>query len=210
MIFAGSHGSGKSWHAIGMALALSEPAQADWLGFRAEKPMRTMYFQAELSKSSLAERLLIVCGKLGIDPSQLSMFTANGTFRVDFAPSLDIAIKSLQEHHIEALIIDPLQRFHQLDENSATDMNRVLANFTRIRDEVGLKALILIHHYGKGGGQRGFKMRGSSAFADWPSTRVMFDVFTEGNGRLEFITRDCELPDPMDVVFEEGIWKPKI
>jgi len=102
----------------------------------------------------------------------------------------------------DALVIDPLARFHQLDEDKASGMAPLLRTFREIGDT---RVLIVVHHEGKHlegrlafGGPLGHRARGTSAFADLHDNYIALTK-TKTGVRIEREHKYEASPDPIDV-----------
>jgi biotin operon repressor len=72
----------------------------------------------------------------------------------------------------DVLIIDPLgplMAAHGMDENSNTDIRRLLNGLTALKTEAGISELIVVHHAGH---QASRRSRGASVLGDWPDVIV--------------------------------------
>lgn len=112
-------------------------------------------------------------------------------------------IALMKTQGIKFVVFDSLVRFHNKDENSATDMRLILESFTRINMETGA-SLMLIHHLGKQGGEHKRdiweRVRGTSDFVAWRDCMMGLEGM-EGDDLVQcsFQFRDAENPSPIQI-----------
>jgi RecA-family ATPase len=104
------------------------------------------------------------------------------------------------------VVIDTLQCFHSLDENSSYDMARVVRAMREIARTTGA-AILFIHHTNKhlpGDAQQA--IRGSSLLTD--STRFQMNLSKNGQGvvRLTFSKVNYAAPRVMMLRYEQGVF----
>jgi len=176
--------------------------------FSVNRPGRVAYLQAEVSRGSLAYRLNRIAGSLNIDWLKLPVFFSNRSLDLGESRNLSSLVNGLKKTKADYLVIDPLARFHSLNENKHSDMSRLLGGIQRVGQEAGLSGIILVHHHGKpveGAEREGVhRIRGASVIGDWGNAHVLLrKKFSEVTGRkyvtIEFELRDAEEPPPMDM-----------
>lgn len=161
--------SGKSTMVVNILHALV--TGEDFLGALPVHPARKVTvvdFEMPLSTS---KRWLREAGVLGYTEVQYAFLTGRpGDFFV-------INDKTRQElaanlRGTEVLIIDPLGPLlaaHGLDENSNSDMRRILNALAALKADAGISELIVVHHAGHGAAGRA---RGASVLGDWPDAML--------------------------------------
>lgn len=176
--------------------------------FKVMKPGRVAYMQAEVSRGSLAYRMNVIARSMGIDWAKLPLNFSNRSIDLSDHTNVRRIIKGLNKVKADYLIVDPLARFHTLNENRSSDMARVLQAVEYIGNETGLSGTIIIHHHGKpveGAEREGVqRIRGASVIGDWGNAHILLrKKFSEVTGRkyvtVEFELRDAEEPSPIDM-----------
>lgn len=197
MVIAGGPKGNKSFLALNMAmdLALGRDlfgAYYDKEGkvpvFPVSKACRVLYIEQEIGDVGLQERFLGQDGRPGLltgaSPQLMDFLikTRDTSLRLDTEGGLKLLYDEVSNTKPDVVILDPLSKFHLLDENSAQEM----AVVGRVGDHFIEKSgcsVVWIHHTGKppssaldtprSGGDR---IRGSSAiFAD-VDTVVLVDL----------------------------------
>ena len=88
-------------------------------------------------------------------------------FRLDEFNSLEKLEKMIDEHSIDVLMLDPLQRLHSQDENDAREMGRLWNSIASLLIRFDRLSIIILHHFRKAGNiyERWKSSRGSSRIA---------------------------------------------
>lgn len=149
----------KSFLAANLAISLAHGRS--FAGFKIEGPQRVMLISAEGGRTPNKKRLQQMWHSW---PSpQIASGRFHGTFAwtqpLDSQEGENELREALACYTPDVLILDPLVRFHQGEENSATDMGRFFRLLRGLMKEFHF-AVILIHHAGKNPDQGA---RGSSA-----------------------------------------------
>lgn len=158
MLYA-SRGVGKTFLALSMACAAA--GGFDLLRWKAIKPRKVLYVDGEMSAQTMQERLEgvmqgILSDSTAAIPSD-NFKILNVTSQKDF--SLDLAMKedqqALEKHlsGIDLLVIDNLSTLTSVKENEADSWLDVQQWLIKLRQRN--VSTLLVHHAGKGGGQRG-------------------------------------------------------
>ena len=103
----------------------------------------------------------------------------------------------VKEVNPDVLILDPLIKFHDVDENSASQMSDVLGKIRTIMAELKL-SVILVHHTGKVASRGG---RGSSVIVGDYDSCIEIGKSDNGNGSLKFDMRHVETPPTKKIRF---------
>lgn len=142
---------GKSYAAIQLAAAIV--GGHEWLGFPIRKRGSVAYIQLDTPRSLWADRLDQLA-KGGVDVSAIHFGDREslGTWPFDILKPehftvLSAALTAMEPPPV-AVIIDTLKEAHQLDENDATESQKIIAALTAATQPA---ALILIHHGRKQG-----------------------------------------------------------
>lgn len=179
--------SHKTFLCMGLATAMA--AGQDYGPFKIPKPRKVLHLSAEGGYSTPKKQLTTIATSF----PQLQ----HPNLQVGLATQLDVSnegdlqhLKSQIEYiGAEVLILDPLIRFHTLDENVAQEMNRVIGNLRRLIEECNI-SIILVHHSGKDVSQG---PRGSSTLVGEYDSSIA--VRKRGNLReLHFDMRSVETP----------------
>ncbi|MFC3170429.1 helicase RepA family protein, partial [Paracoccus fontiphilus] len=165
-------GAGKSWAALELAIAVA--GGPDLLEMGIEQHGRVVYLPAEDPTLAVSHRLYAARG--AVEPEALDRLVENMEIVPLMGRSVDLmtpewasAIEELSDG-ARLLVIDTLRRFHQADENSSSDMARLLGVLEAICTRTGVSVLFL-HHTGKsaamnGAGDSQQASRGSSVLVD--------------------------------------------
>lgn len=181
-------GTGKSYWALAVAVAISAGSKADITSLK-PKEGRVLVLSKEDPMAAVEQRLHAMAKLL---PKSVSY--ANLDFRCCVGMSIDVMDESWFSHLVEAakntrlVILDTLTRFHNLDENSAQDMGRLLAQLERLAEATGA-GILFLHHTSKAAvtaGQATLQQaaRGSSVLIDNARWAAFLSVMTEHEARL--------------------------
>jgi hypothetical protein len=169
-LIGGNPKLGKSW--LGLEMAVSVSSATPCLG-RFEPAARgpALLYMAEDAIPDVRARLEALCRHHGVDLEAVDIFVITApSLSIDRAADqqrLKATVASIRPH---LLLLDPLVRLHQADENSSADMSALLGFLRQLQRELHT-AVALVHHARKNGasGQLGQALRGSSdlhAFGD--------------------------------------------
>ncbi len=192
----------KSFLAANLAISLAHGRS--FAGFKIESPQRVMLISAEGGRTPNKKRLQQMWHSW---PSpQIASGRFHGTFAwtqpLDSQEGENELKAALACYTPDVLILDPLVRFHQGEENSATDMGRFFRLLRGMMKESHF-AVILIHHSGKNPEQGA---RGSSAIhAEYDSA---IQMKKDGDGAvLVFDLRHEDTPANRTLRFNtETLW----
>lgn len=168
-ILGGPPKSLKTWLALEMAVSVSS-ATPCLQTFPVDHAGPVLLYAAEDSAAALRDRLLSLAAHHGcaLDTLDLHVITADSLRldRADDQARLQDAVANLRP---ALLILDPLVRIHQVDENVAGCMAALLAYFRALQRTTGV-AIVLVHHARKNlsaGAAAGNGLRGSSDLYAW-------------------------------------------
>lgn len=165
-------GAGKSWVALELAMAVA--GGPDLLEIGVEQTGPVLYLPAEDPELALRHRLFAA----GPHFNEMAQERLDDTLEV--VPLMGHAVDLMEPKWIQAItelaegkrlvVVDTLRRFHAGDENSASDMARLLGVMEAICGATGA-SLLFLHHTGKsaalnGGGGQQQASRGSSVLVD--------------------------------------------
>ena len=219
MCVAGPSKSYKSFSLIQLALAIA--CGGKWLGWKC-KQGRVLYINCELRGESFRKRVWEVAdGMKGIDravvQSNMDVWNMRGRTQ-PLATSKEHIIEQAHDRKYDALILDPIYKLYDGDENSAQEVGE----FLRSIDELALQlhaSVVYCHHHSKGakgGVSAQDRFSGSGVFArdcdeliDISPLDLKDHSITEWGfkssataWRVETVIRDFEPKYPLDVVFE--------
>ncbi len=187
-------GTGKSF--LLMQLAVAVAASDGFLGYRTPAPAGVLMMAAEDDRDEIHRRLAAVLdlgnlnrtnafemGRLDLiarnlhivarvgDENRLTLRGPDGT--ISASPLVQQVIAAARQvPELRLIILDPVSRFRDGDENASSDATRFVEACERIRKETGATVL-LAHHARKGATGAQDDIRGSSAFVDalrWAAT----------------------------------------
>jgi putative DNA primase/helicase len=154
MLYA-HRGIGKTFLALTIACTVAVGASV--LGWKAPKPRRVVYVDGEMSGQTIQERLCGIISGIGIDISDtcdLRIVNITSQNR-----SLDLSLEDdqqLLERHLkntDLLILDNISTLTSVKENDADDWLNIQKWLIKLRQKN--ISVLLVHHAGKGGDQRG-------------------------------------------------------
>jgi len=155
MIFA-ERGIGKTWTGLNIAHAVA--GGGTFLRWNAPKPSRVCYIDGEMPAGALKDRYAAVVAESSFDAPESHFRLVAADLQPDGLPDLaDPAAQRFYDAVIEGaqlIIIDNLSTVcRSLRENEADSWGPVQA--WCLRQRAAGRSVLLVHHAGKGGGQRG-------------------------------------------------------
>lgn len=213
MIISSTSKAGKTFILMELAAKIAEGHK--WLGHRC-KQGKVLYINMELDRASFFRRFYDIYNAMGlnfdnhIENIDIWNLRGKGKTLSELAP---IIINRMLNREYLAVMIDPLYKVLEGDENSNGDVARMVANFDRIAEETGA-AVIYAHHFAKGGGVGKSiidRASGAGTFARDPDailTMTQLDwapEIPEEEGwsawRLESTLREFKAIKPVDLFF---------
>ncbi|WP_102342292.1 AAA family ATPase [Galactobacillus timonensis] len=210
--------AGKSWLVLELAIACTAGENhAQWLGLHvAQTPV--LYVNLELKDTEVRNRIERIKSARGIDYPlpNLRVLTLRGraikiTDLVTVLTAMVDQIRATEGVQIGLIIIDPLYRIIDGDENSNADVTAAYAQVSALNEQTGASVMI-VHHYAKGNSalksvlDRGV---GAGVFSRAPDCIMTLSRLDNGaiqnapDGatafRLETIARSFPESDPIDV-----------
>jgi len=158
----------KSWLAMEMAVCVASGAPC--LGaFAVPAPGPVLLYAAEDPGSAVRQRLEALARHhcVELDRMPLWVITAD-SLRLDRSDDCQRLEATVAQYQPRLLILDPLIRLHQQDENASGPMAALLGFLRALQRKSGV-AIAVIHHTGKHPARTGagYSLRGSSDFYAW-------------------------------------------
>lgn len=160
MVYA-ARGVGKTHFALAVSFAVATGTQfAKW---QAARPAKVLYLDGELPGAMMQERLLMHCPDIEPTPGFLRVFTPD--LLDDGRPMPDLStftgqeeIEAMIEADTQVIVIDNLSAWARSGRENEAESWLPVADWILSLRRRGI-AVILIHHAGKGGQQRGTSKR---------------------------------------------------
>ena len=158
MVYA-YRGVGKTHFALGLAHACASGGQ--FLGWRAQEPVGVLYLDGEMPATVMQERLSAIIASEDKEPTAPFILVTpdlqpEGMPRIDTADGQD-AIEEVLTQEIKLIVVDNISTLCQAEENKADAWTPVQAWVLKQRAKG--RSVLLIHHAGKSGTQRGTSRR---------------------------------------------------
>ena len=211
MIISAPSKAGKSFALMELAFAIAEGFK--WFGSKCMQG-KVLYINMEIDDPSCYQRFRSIYEALGMNiDNHVGNITVWGLrgFSMPITKLTPLIIAEAK-HDYAAIIIDPLYKVMDGDENSNSDVGQMVGQFDRIARETGA-SVIYAHHFAKGtGGDRSAidRAAGAGAFARDPDailTMTELSVQTgEDSGRsawrMEYILREFPRHKPVSFWWE--------
>lgn len=188
----------KSW--LGLDMAVSVASGTACLGkFQVPTRGKVLIFLAEDAAHNVRARIESICIHRHLDISELELYVITAaTMRLDLETDQQMLTKTLDSLRPKLLILDPLVRLHRLDENSASDISKLLS-FLRGLQRSFATAIILVHHASKKyRAQPGQALRGSSDLHAFGDSNAYL-ARKKNNLVLTLEHRAAKPPEPMEL-----------
>lgn len=216
--YSAERGSYKSFCAVAVACAIA--AGKDWAQHQVPNRGRVVYVAAE-DVSGIGLRVRAWCSRYGVNPEDLEdwLFILPEPFQLgDQVVDVTEAVELVREFDADLLVLDTRHRCTVgLDENSATDQGVAIDSAERIRRAADCTVLV-VHHTGTNGNQRGSTAWPGAVWSELSSTRTGHT--DDNNGKPMGVTitvdkhKDAEIPGPasFDLVRETvpEEWAPNL
>lgn len=156
MVFAG-RGIGKTHFALGVAIAVA--TGGSFLDWKADKPRKVLYLDGEMSGTSMQGRIALHLGDRFPSDGYLRVFTPDLMSDSHLMPDLSTTdgqreIRGLIHDDTELIIVDNLSCWCRTGRENDAESWHPIADWILSLRRIG-KAVLLVHHAGKGGAQRG-------------------------------------------------------
>jgi hypothetical protein len=198
---AGPPKSRKSILAHDLALALVTRGQ--FLGHDVPEARRVLLIDIENRAADLQLRLFglmkgrhLTVGDLAHDRL---MVWSQPSLRLDTDEGIATLEALIVKHESEVVIIDPLVRCHALDENSASEMARILTPLRRLQAQHHC-AFVIVHHSSRAAGFKRMAdlLRGTGDFHGWLDSGIGVEPL-DGRCRLHFAQRSGPELEPFEI-----------
>lgn len=161
----------KSW--LGLDMAVSVATGTPCLGrYPVTQAGPALIYLAEDTLTNVRQRLLSLCSSRGHDLAGLDVHVITvPRMRLDVDRDRHRLLETARSLRPKLLLLDPMVRLHQLEENSSSEISQLLSYLREMQRDLEM-AMVLVHHTRKGGagrGQAGLALRGSGdlwAFGD--------------------------------------------
>lgn len=229
MMITAASKQGKSWLTTDLAWAIATGGKF-WGRYRCKRG-RVIYVNAELDEPDFWNRAERVAAERGIPEGEArELFTAYHTRGLDVGISglVDGLIEAWEGKRIAAVVIDPIYKYEDGDENKMEVVRALMAEVDRLANTLHC-AVIYVHHHAKGqAGAREAIDRGagSGGFArdydahldltrkqaeqDSDEGRYLARKYGEGARayQAEFTLRSYKEPSPLTVVWQWPLFVP--
>ena len=215
LLLTGASKSGKSY--LGINMSISVATGKDWLGFKCKKG-KVLYVDCENGLFQTQQRIKYLLEKFGISKED---YTEN--LRIysycNFKGSLDSFFEKLTKvagEEYMMIIIDPIYKMLDGDENSSETMNRFIEKITALKAS-SKAAIVICHHEGKTGNTAKKiidRSAGSSVLPRHPDAVVSITDLDEKMScggkkeKIEFQLRCFASPEAIEVCFVDGVHIP--
>ena len=211
MLLSGPSKAGKSFSLIELAVAIATGTK--WMGIHQCREGKVMYINFELDSASCLHRFADVYKQLGIPLKSVTIWNLRGKAMNLKALRPKLLRRAKNENYC-AIILDPLYKVQNGDENSAKDIAEFCNELDKISVELNT-ALIYCHHHSKGSqGHKSAVDRSSGSGVFGRDADVIVDMIElepkdagkslsddESAWRLEYTLREFPHRKPDDVIF---------
>lgn len=161
MCFAGQPKVGKSFLLLNLirCLVLGQ----EWLGFQCTQS-RVLYINLEIAEEDLSDRLqdLVGDGDKKTWSKYLDIWNLRG-FTVSIEDIYERLFSWCEHHSYDVIVIDPIYKCFNGDENNANDVAKFMAVIDKIMYALHC-SVILVHHFNKAGNADMNSFAGSNVF----------------------------------------------
>lgn len=211
MILSGPSKAGKSFTLMELCVSIAEGM--NWFGNRCEKG-KVLYINMEIDRRSCINRFKKIYEALDAKyytprhPENVEIWSLRG-HAMPLTQLADKIIETADQKNYLAIIIDPLYKIIEGDENSNSDISKMVGNFDRITEATGA-SVIYAHHFAKGtSGDKDIidRAAGAGTFARDPDAIVTMSQIDQigPNGetawRVDYVLREFPNKDSYDVWF---------
>ena len=187
-------------------LALSIAMGNDFAGFKITKPKKVLYYLAEGGYFPNRKRLQKMAENISPDNTDNFLIEFPTFILLNHQESYNEIYKEIKKSDAEVVIFDPLIRFHDAEENSATGMSEVLDIIRQLIEKLGI-SVILVHHTGKVQSKGG---RGSSVIIGEYDSCITIHKAQDDYIRLTYDMRHVETPPSNQIRFNsDTFWFEK-
>ena len=196
------------------AFAAGATTGTDFMGVPFVKPLKVIWFQAEIIKEFLKDRIETYFRRFGDDEDMVRMgydnLIVSGRLRKNLMTDQDIQAfhEEIQFHKPDLIMIDPIINFFDGEENSNTEIRKLLDRVDKLA-EMNNCAVMLAHHTGKerADDKTFMSARGGSVFAGWFDSGIKL-AGEKPNVSFYYEARNAKDPDEHLAFFdfELGVW----
>jgi archaellum biogenesis ATPase FlaH len=194
LLISGKQKSRKTFLAMNLAFGLA--SGSSFACFNIPKSKKVILLSAEGGWYSNEKRMKVMSNSI----PQLSEDKLSFCFDIRFKLENPSDVQKLKDMIIQSaadvVIIDPLIKFHQLEENSAKEMGQILSVIRDLIEDCNI-SVILIHHQGK----EGETARGSSAISGEYDSCISIKKPNQDKHTLSFELRQAPAPSDIDLKF---------
>lgn len=164
---------GKTW--LGLDLAVSVASATACLGcYSVRQPGPALVYLAEDTLAMVRQRIEAMARHRGLSLAQLDLYVITAPrLRLDDPRDHARLLRTIGALQPRLLLLDPLVRLHQANENDAAEMAQLLSGLRELQKRFGV-AVVVVHHVRKNGGgaQPGQGLRGSSDLWAWSDSNL--------------------------------------
>jgi hypothetical protein len=187
---------------LALDMAVSVASDTACLGkYRVLAPGRVLIYLAEDSPWAVRERLEALAKHRRLALGKLDLFSISAAnLRLDSLAHRARLALTLEDLKPRFLVLDPLVRLHNRNENDATEIAEILSYLRHLQREFSL-AVMLVHHARKSGapdGQAGQSLRGSGDLWAWSDSNLYLRRSAQ-NLILSMEHRAAPAPDPVSL-----------
>lgn len=199
---AGNPGVGKTWLALDMLISVASGQLC--FGKYPVKRGAVLLVEEEASRLNLARRVHSLARARGIKDADMTTFFHLTRQTVKMPRDVAELGMFVLENDIRLVVFDSLRRFHNVNENSSSEMQDVLDSFGNLCT-VTSASVVLIHHLSKGNRETDNRpvferMRGSSDMWAWRDCVIGVEGEDESDlCKCTFQFRDAESTEPISV-----------
>ena len=197
------------------AFAAGATTGTDFMEVPFSRPLKVMWFQAEIIAEFLKRRIEVYYRRFAADPEVQRIGYDNliisGRLRKNLMRDADIQAFSdeIAFHNPDIVMIDPIINFFDGEENNNSDIRRLMDRIDMLM-EMNNVSVILAHHTGKerADDKSFLSARGGSVFAGWFDSGIKLSG-EKPEVNLFYEARNAQEPEEHMAFFDfdEGIWK---
>ncbi|MCP4036906.1 MAG: AAA family ATPase [bacterium] len=193
---AGAPKLGKTWLALDLALSVASDTAC--LGrFPIVESGPVLVYLAEDHPAHLRQRLEGMCRHRGLDLGDVPIHVITApSLRLDLDRDRHRLTATVQAIQPRLVVLDPLVRLHQRDENQSSEIAELLA-YLRELERSHEVAIVVVHHMRKNGAARaGQALRGSGDLHAWTDSAL---YLTARHDRVVLTTEHRAAPTPANI-----------
>ena len=188
LVLVGPPKSKKTFLAQNIALAIA--SGKSFANFEITKPKKVLYFLAEGGYYPNRDRLQKMGAYFSEKYMENFMLSLFSYMPINHNDAYNTMYNFIKDSGAEVVVIDPLIRFHDVDENSASQLSDVFGRIRILINELKV-SVILVHHTGKVETRGG---RGSSALVGEYDSCITIHKGLDNAIKLSYDTRHTESP----------------